>query len=824
MVVLSLALGVAIFVSSYESVIAAQDSITASAKTMVGKTQWQVSRGSSQAVPETLVGAIRKLPNAIAAPIVESTVTTGPPESHSFLLFGLDLDSDATAKLYGGDVGKDLGTFLALKFSNGGIVVSKTFAERHGLKVGQSIPLQARSSVVKVPIAAITQDPRISAAGSGYVGFMELHAAQAILETPGLVDRIDVSGVSKSDLATICPSCEVEAPGKLSSAAQDALGRIHSLLGVSVIALLVGVLLIYNSVQVSVLERLKDIAIIRAIGATRIQVFSFLLAEWLVIGILGSSLGLGLGLLLAYALLEYTKRTINTMLPLMGEAHVSATPLLLLAGLLVGVTTTLVAAYFPIQTASRVRPLEILRPYTFRRAHRYHVAFIVGVVLCIVGNFAIAKLSLSIALGLCVTGIVFLGVALLFPQIVLVVANLGRPLLRKLKKPEPYLALDGLIKTPHRTAFTIMTFGCALAMTVATETLVEGFRVTTGQWMNSAFPFDISVMGNDLAANVYGNQVLPTSVVQQVESIPGVQNAYGVRKLLTPFKGSDVMMIGFDIERYQAARKGKNMGDWPPHFSDPSTYSKFKQGKGIYISTNFESLYQVHPGDTISMQAPLTTVQVQVLGSVDDLSWPHGALIVNRELIQSAWNDNVVSYVDMSVKPGFKLAEVKQAVIAKVGNDRSAFAFDRQEIRDVTDSVLEQAVQMANLQAAIAVFIGLLGIVNAIWIGVMNRRKEIALWRSIGVTRQQIVKIILYEGFFVSVVAGLIGTIGGLYGGWVPLRSFSFDVTGYLYPIAVPWAHVIVVGCMAIVLGVLAGLLPALHAAKLPILESIGYE
>ena len=153
-----------------------------------------------------------------------------------------------------------------------------------------------------------------------------------------------------------------------------------------------------------------------------------------------------------------------------------------------------------------------------------------------------------------------------------------------------------------------------------------------------------------------------------------------------------------------------------------------------------------------------------------------------------------------------------------------AFAYDKLEIRKLSDSVLEQVVSMANLQAIIAIFIGVLGTVNAIWIGVMNRTREIALWRSIGVTRRQVYGIVVFEGFFIAVVAAGVGVVGGLYGGWVPLRSFSFAVTGYLYPCVVPWAHLAGVIVLAVVLGLLAGLIPARQAARLPVVESIGYE
>ncbi len=824
MVIISLALGVAIFVSSYESVVAAEASIESSARTMMGRAEWQVSRGRYLGIEEKELVTFRKIKNAVVAPVIESAVTTGPPNNQSFMLMGIDLDSDSMAKLYGSDISNDVSAFVMLKLAPTGIIISSRFAQKNHLSTGSKLKLETKDGMASLDVVAISNDRRLNAAAAGNIGFMELHAAEAFLGTPGRVDRFDVAGASRKQLEAACPSCQINPSGQLSSAATDALGRIHSLLGVSVIALLVGVLLIYNSVQVSVLERVKDIAIIRAIGATRSQILGFLLAEWVVIGLIGSGLGLALGLALAYALVEYTKRTINTMVPLMGDAHVHASMAMVASGIAVGVGTTLAAAIFPIFAVSKVKPLEILRPYTFRRAHHYLAASITGICLCVGGNLAIAEVKIAMVPGLCITGIVFLGVALVFPEVVLVAARWIRPLLLRSKHTEPFLALDGLVKTPHRTAFTIMTFGCALAMTIATETLVEGFKVSTGQWMNSAFPFDITVVGNDISSSVYGNQTLPASLIKDIRAIPGAAHAYGVRKLLTPVMGQDAMVIGVDTDDYLVARQYKGLSPWPPNFEEPQTLSKFKAGQGTFISANFEQIYGIHPGSSLHLQTPTGSVNLLVLGSVDDYSWQHGAFIVDRSLIRSRWKDVSFSYIDITAASGTSLDSLKATVVKVAGTSRTAFAYDRQEIREVTDSVLEQAVQMANMQAAIAVLIGTLGIVNAIWIGVMNRKKEIALWRSIGVTRTQVLRIILCEGLFVSIVAAILGVAGGLYGGWVPLRAFSFGVTGYIYPMVVPWVHVGVMSALALVLGITAGLMPAIHAAKLPILESIGYE
>jgi putative ABC transport system permease protein len=266
------------------------------------------------------------------------------------------------------------------------------------------------------------------------------------------------------------------------------------------------------------------------------------------------------------------------------------------------------------------------------------------------------------------------------------------------------------------------------------------------------------------------------------------------------------------------------MDFWPPPFANPEVVASFKQGKGAFVSNNFAKLYDVQPGGHLNLDTPTGRADFEVFGEVDDYSWQHGAFIVDGAFLKRRWKNNEVSYIDASVAPGFTVQDVKRRIQAAASTDRQAYAYDKQEIRALTDSVLEQVVSMANLQAVIAIFIGVLGIVNAIWIGVMNRRREIALLRSIGVTRRQIHAIVVFESLFVAAVAAMVGSIGGLYGGWFPLRSFSFAVTGYLYPRVTPWAHVIEVIVLALFLGLIAGFFPAQQATNLPVIEGIGYE
>ncbi len=824
MVVLSLTLGVAIFVSSFESVLAAESAIARTANATQSTAEWTVSYGNFVGIPEKVADELGAIKGSETVPILEASAVTETQHARNFLIYGVDPQRASHQNHLSQVSVADFGAIASLAETPDGILLTQKFAASESVRAGGLLSLDTGKGLRKFRVAGLISDPRASHLASGAFGIALLSTAQRLVGQPGLVDRIEVSGVSRAQIQNICPTCQIERPGKLGSAAQDALGRIRSLLGVSVLALLVGLLLIYNTVQVSVLDRMKDIAILRAVGATRFQILFLLLSEWLAVGAASSVFGILLGSGMAGLLVEYTRRTVNTMVPLMADAKVEVTPVLIGVSMIIGVGTALAAALVPVAAAARVRPLEILRPYAYRRARSFVPAAVVGFLLFCLGNYGITNLHASIEWGLVMVAVEFLSVALIFPQIVIWLGRILRKQMVSRASFGPFLALDGLLKAPHRTAFTIMTFGCSLMMTVATESLVDGFRKSTGTWMSVAFPFDISVMGNDISASVYGTQVLPQKLTPELAKVPGISGAYSVRKLFTSFRGQDVMAIGVDLEPYLLARREKNMKMWPTELADPEALRSFREGTGVFLSDNFSELFQIQPGESIQMQTPSGPKTFRVLGKTDDYSWPHGAFIIGLKELQTSWKDDVISYVDLVVAPGQSLAEVKTRVQHAAKKNQMAFAFDRQEIRDVTDSVLEQTVSMANIQAIIAILIGVLGVINAIWIGVVNRQREIGLWRAIGVTRRQVVRIVLSEGIYIGFAAALIGDVGGLYGGWVPLRSFSYDITGYRYPLVVPWPQVGMVVFLAFGLGIAAGIFPARMAGKTPVLEAIACE
>lgn len=823
----AVALGVALYVSSRTMITSARASMQQTARSLAGSAEWQVTRGRSLGVEEALVERIREVPGAVAAPVIQASVPVHVPKGGTLLVLGVDFANDSLLRLYHLENGKSTGSeqFMLAALVPNGIVVARSFAARYGLAAGSPLQVETKDGLRTLLVTGVLADEGPARVMDGNFAVMELHAAQALFGRPGFVDRIEVAHVSREQLAAACSGCSVLPATRSGSMTEDAVARIESLVAVSVIGLLVGLFIIYNSVQISVVQRLKEIGTLRSLGATRWQVLGLFLLEWTALGLLGSGLGIGLGWALARALLRTAGRALNAIVPLLNFHHVVLEPSTVIAGLVLGCGTAFTAAFLPAWSATRIPPVELLRSHGYRLENRYGTAAWTGAAMMAVGLGMTALIRVSTTAGLVSIALVFVGLALMLPQLLLWAARAARPLLQRLFRLEGYLAADNLAKFPQRTALTAVTLGGALAMMVATATLVRGFQVSTAQARYETFPFDFAITATDLSSgSVYSGREVPRRLPEEVRRVPGVALAYGIRTVFAEFRGQDIMIIGLDVSRFLEMHRRRGTPGWTRHMRESTDAARITSGEGIYVADNFAALYGVRAGTDIELPTPSGPRRLRVVRAVPEYSWPRGSIIMDLRTLRSLWHDDALSYVDVSAVPGVDRESLRSAISSKLAGEYSLFLYDQAQIGRVSDDVLQQTVAVADLQVVVAMGIGFLGIVNSLLISVLQRTREIGLVRAAGMTRSQVARIVILEGVFVALLGGVIGVIGGIVGGWLPLRLFTLAVTGYLYPPVIPWSTISLALGAALGIGFLASLLPARRAANLPILDAIGYE
>jgi putative ABC transport system permease protein len=820
----AVALGVALFVSSNVTITSVRASMQETARRLAGEAQWRVTRGRSLGVEQALLDRIRTLPHVIAAPIIQSSAVLIEPRDGTLLILGVDFWNDSLLRMYHFQGQADIGAFVATAFVPDGILVTGEFARRHGLQIGSRLRLNTPQGLQDLHVTGLLADLGPARVLGGNFAVMEMNAAQRLFGRPGFVDRIEVAHATREQLQKLCPGYEIAPAARGASMLEDALARIDSLQAVSLIALLVGLFIIYNSVQISVVERLKEIGTLRALGATRRQIFGILLMEWLLIGLAGSLLGIGLGYALSKGLLAYTLRTLNAMIPLIDIRDVKIAALTVLFAIVLGTGATAVAAAIPAWNVIHLPPLELLRPYGLRAFSRHGQGFAVGAVCFCLGAGLVGLTRVSPAAGLAATSLVFLGVAMMLPGILLQFAYRVRPMLQRLFRLEGFLAADNMIKFPQRTALTAVTLGGALAMMVATATVVEGFRAATSAWLTQALPFDFAVMATDFSTSIYSDQTIPKTLETALRRTPGVDVVYGVRLAFAGYHDSDILILGIETRAFLETHRRRGMSGWAEQLADPNIVGPLTSGVGIAVSENFAALFGIEPGDKIALPTPSGPRSFQVLRTLEDYSWPHGVVLMDLEVLRTLWKDDRLTYVDVRVRPGTDRESMRARLASALVGRYSLFVYDKEQIRRVSDDVLQQTVAVADIQVIIAIVIGFLGIVNSQLISVLQRTREIGLVRAVGMTRRQVARTVVIEGVLIALVGGVIGVVGGLVGGWLPLRLFTFAITGYQYPLVVPWRHVLLCLAVAVFVGFMASIVPARRAARLHILDAISYE
>ncbi len=818
----AVALGVALFVSSYASITGIERSIQRSARALAGKAEWMVTGSAPASVPEEVLTRLRQAPGVVSAPFITASASTLGDRPEQLNVWGIDTGTDAMVQLFGAQQAPDLAAVLRMRLIPDSILVPKGFAASHGLSPGATIRVTTRTGPATLTVAGTVEDSPVFRAMGGALALMEFHRAEALFGQPGMLDSIEVAGASEALVRSLARGYQVRSVDSLSPEASDALLRIRSLYSLSLVAMLIGCFVVFSSVQVSVLERMKELATFRALGASRGQLLTALLLEWLLVGLLGSVAGVMLGVELSSVILHAITSDVNSMLPLVKDARPEMTAPGFALGVAIGLVSVLAAAFIPTLAAVRESPLLALRPHTYRLRHRQLTAFWTGLAVLVLGLWLSA--SGSYARTLVAIVLSFLGLALLMPHAVLVAAAILRHAVARVFGFAGFLATDNLRKAPQRTAFNVIALGGALAIMVTTAALIQGFTQSTHRWIRSSLPFDITVAAIDPGANLYTDETLPRALLDKVRHVPGVSFAYGVRSSFAPLGGHDIMVIGIPTLNYLEAHRRHGTIDWARPIAEPRNTGEMLAGRGAFASENLLALTGLRVGDSIRLQCPGGTRRFRILGSLEDYSWPRGLLAIDLDVMGGLWKSTGLTYIDSQVADRAETAAVKSRLVALTRDRYAAHVLDQRQIVGLADDVLRQTTSAANAQVWLAAIIGFLGIGNSLIVGVLQRQREIGLLRAVGMSRGQLQKTVAIEALLIGVCAGAMGTVGGLLGGWLPLRHFTFAVSGYLYPMVVPWADMAKVFVAAVAIAVVAAIVPARRVAQIPVLTSIALE
>ncbi len=830
LVIGSIALGVAAWVATRALNAHFNQTSRVATTPLAGGADFLVSNGDA-GVSRSLVEPLRRIAGVhSASPLIVQRVLLPDLGHQTALLLGADLPDRSSEPIE-----RDITIRAAAPQNYFCALLGGQPAVLIGRELDRLLPADAvfcdvlvggrRARVARAGIITEARGPAALLAGN--VLLMPCAEAAALLGRPDLVSRIDLrlqpgadhEAVRQQVEAVVLAAARVSSPEASSQQADGMLAPLTLGLGFCGLgALLVGLFLIYNTLAVSVVERRREIGILRALGATRGQVFRLLLGEALCLGSVGTILGLPLGMGLARLSLDSMQRVLSdVLLPLPGTAFQMTTSLWL-DSLLAGLGTTLLATLVPAWQATRAGPIQVLRRLPLCACNLMRWCRFCGIpllaaasLLCVaykdflplhVGTFG--GLLLSIGVGV-----------LAIPILAAVAARLVQGLTRFFPSIGARIAMDNLVSAPGRTGLVVAALAASVALLLLTGGLIRSNESAIRSWVDDTIGGDLFVTaGGPLSASGKAFPMNDAIVQQMQEALPqAVIAAVRFRYLDYNQNGQvdRVLLTALDPATLYAANK-----DRQPPFPDVDLYRQLAaEPDAVLVSENFAALHQVQIGDTITLPGADGTVRLRVLGTVVDFSCPRGTVYVNRARFAHVFNADLIDLLGVYLPSGADVEACRLRVQqAPWAAGQLLCVMTRRELRGHILGMVERLYGLAYTQEVVVGIVAVLGVVAALLISVLHRRRELALLRAVGATRGQVMRSVLAEALLLSAIGAALGLVSGLPLEWYTLRILLFEEAGFRFPMLYPWTAFATVSGIALVSAALAGIGPALHAVR----------
>ena len=682
--------------------------------------------------------------------------------------------------------------------------------------------------------AARTARPGPPAAAAAVVGGSAVESASEAV-FPIRVNRIDIQIDPSANCAAIQAAlqeligerAQVRTPEDYGQTSHEIIGGLQIGFALcSAGAMVVGLFLVYNALSVTVAERRHDIGILRSIGATRAQIVRVFTTAAALLGGVGAAWGIPLGIVLGRGVLHEFGQDLGSMFvnPEVDPGWPTVSTLILAA--LAGILTAVAAALIPAVQAACEDPANAVRRIPGTVAGAWHLAHQATCTVLIAGGIAVilTRNELFPALGMhprfgsfggLLTALV--GLLLAAPIFVGIMVRLVHPLLRRILPIEARIAADNLIRSPGRTGVVIGALGAGVAVMIQTAGVGRSNQEPVEQWLNRVIHADRFLFAGNITEANSSQTPLDPEILRQLRELPDVAAVVGFRYARPEFNGTRIMMVALDAATY-AEQSTQRI---PGQIAQLELLSRLGGGR-VLISDNFVLKHGIRAGDSLVVPGTQGPVQLQVIGTVNDYTWARGTIFIDRSDYSRLFRDDLVDVTHVFL--GGTGSPEESDAIARFAADRGLSIQGKEPMRRLLADLIDQFYTVAFLQQIVVGIVASLGVVTALLISVLQRKRELGLLLAVGATPGQIIRSVLSEALLMGLFGTVLGILIGIPLEWYVLRVVLVEESGFIFDLLVPWKQVGLIGAGSMLIAALAGLLPAWHAVRTRIPEAIAYE
>lgn len=696
------------------------------------------------------------------------------------------------------------------------MVMDAATAKNADYVIGDRVRVTAQKGSRSFTLVGIANYGDVSSPGGATFALFDQPTASEFLLREGYVDAFLIKGdgsLSDEELAqritsSFDPSLKLETltGAQITKETQDQIGQVLSFLTIfltafSLIALGIGCFVIYNVFSITIAQRLRENALLRAIGASRRQVSTSMFVEAGVIGVIGSLLGFASGIGLSQAL-SALLNAFGVEIPTKGLSVSVST---FVVTVVVGTIVTLLSAIFPALRAGRVPPLAALRDTALEVVDKRVRRVIIGIVVSGLGALGITATALGGSNNYLGVGIlfVFAGVIIVGPAIAKPVAlGLGRPI-EAWRGVTGSMARQNAARNPKRTARTAAPVLIGVALVTAFTAFAASLRAEIRDTIGSSFRGDFA-----LSVDNQGFGGIPLSVTDQIAELPEVSQATGIGFVSVKFGDDTRFAVVID------PTTTGGLYDFTMVEGRQETLSK----TGVLVSQTVATNRALSVGSML----PITLLDGDVVNAkvegIFDGEGTFGNYVVNRDLFAGTSTPLFNNYVYVVKAPGV----TDEALEASVGTVTTELGIGTLQSREAfIDAQAAQVNQILGLiygLLTLSIFIAVVGIVITLLLSVFERTREIGLLRAVGMTRSQVRTTVRWESVITSLYGAVVGVLLGIVMGAVLIGVLA---DGGLSAFRLPVTGTIVILVLSFFIGVLASIYPARRATKVDVMRAI---
>lgn len=751
----------------------------------------------------------------------------GVAAGNFFLLYGIDPILDPQVRVYVLAEGRmpQPGRYE--------IVLARKYAEDKKLRVGNWLILLTPNGTVRLKITGLLAAEGVALINDSVVGFAPLKVVQDAFDLQDQLDEIairtpeDIS--SKPALLENLKQTLQQRIGKNGDVVYpDSRGAVVSQmlatyqLGLSffsIIAIFVGSFLVYNTFSMTVSERIREIGMLRAIGMSRKQILLTVLMEAFMVALFGSLAGIPLGLLLARGLIRMTDAVITP-----SEEIFSVSVPIFLEALAVGIGVALLSALQPALRAANVSPLDALRVRARSDTKPAKIIWISGFFLIVFGYFVIYGTNWPenwmFTIGSIAVLTIFLGATLTVTLAIQVLEILPRHLATRFYGNEGRIGSANVQRTIGRTTLTVASLMVSLTMIISINSVATSFKKDMGAWIDSALGGDLYVRSAVTMRQSFGNQL---------KSVPGVAVVTPTRVLEVRIAPESLPKNTLQNEFYLYAidpdtfRQIADLQFTDKQADPEASWARFKRGNAVFISNVTADRYHLQRGDSIIILTPRGKHSFTIAGVVLDFTGQRGVLYTTYQDLQTYFGENGADRFTLKVAEGYSVDRVATEIENRYQKRRHISLQSTREFKQSVLDLVGSAFRLFDVLGLIGIFIGALGVVNTLTMNVIERQREIGALRSMGMTRLQVMRMILAEALAHGTMGGIYGLLFGFLIAQVMILAMNLMI-GYNLSYKFSLQPFLVGLVIAFLVAQIAALGPARRAAQVNIIEAIKHE